>query len=92
MKTRFIPALITLLAATCVSVINIINKTELVLGLKTLIVVIVIFYILGTIAKKIINNAITKDDHKTDKETTTTEEAATAEDSRTNDKADEKVE
>lgn len=91
MKTRFIPALITLLAATCVSVINIINKTELVLGLKTLIVVIVIFYILGTIAKKIINNAMTKNDHKTENDTTT-EETATAEDSSTNDKADEKVE
>lgn len=89
MKTRFIPALITLIAAACVSVINILNKTELVTGLKTLLYVIVIFYILGLIVKMVINKTVIEDIPKEEELQDVDGEEQATEDSDTNDKIDE---
>ena len=54
MRERYIPAIIMLLAGAITSVINIINKVERVAGLKRLLLVIIIFYFIGLIAKAII--------------------------------------
>lgn len=89
MKTRFIPALITLIAAACVSVINILNETELVAGLKTLLYVIIIFYMIGLIVKMVINKTVIRDIPKEEEIQDVDEEDQAAEDSDTNDKIDE---
>lgn len=60
MKERYIPAFIMLIAGAITSIINIVNKVELVPGLERLLVVIVIFYFIGLITKAIINTALTK--------------------------------
>lgn len=60
MKERYIPAFIMLIAGAITSIINIVNKVELVDGLKRLLLVIVIFYFVGLITKLIINVALTK--------------------------------
>jgi hypothetical protein len=60
MKERYIPAFVMLIAAAITSVINIVNKVEVMAGLKRLLLVIVIFYIIGLIVKAIIKKALTK--------------------------------
>lgn len=93
MKTRFIPALVALLAATAVSIINIVNKTELIPGLRNLLITTLGFYILGSIGKSIINHAIYKkktEDQSEITDTLSSEEASTV-DLGTNDKTDEFV-
>lgn len=57
MRERYIPAFITLLSGTIISIINIIKNVELVTGLKRLILVLIIFYILGSITKSVISRA-----------------------------------
>jgi len=59
MKTRFIPALITLIAAACVSIRNVITKVEPKEGLKVLLITIIVFYIVGLIAKSVITRSLT---------------------------------
>ncbi len=59
MKERYIPAFIMLIAGAITSIINIMNKVEVITGLKRLLLVIIIFYILGLIAKVIIKKAFT---------------------------------
>lgn len=54
MKTRYIPAIVVLIASCIVSVLNIRDDVELMLGMKRLLVVVFLFYIIGTIAKYII--------------------------------------
>ena len=64
MREKYIPAIIMLIAGTAASIINIINKVELITGLKRLLFVLVLFYIIGLIAKAIIvktMNAIPKE-------------------------------
>lgn len=92
MKTRFIPALVTLIAAACVSIVNIIKKTEPGLGLEILLVTIIVFYIVGLIAKAIINKTIAKNDESEDIADESTEELKTQETEETNDNADKMVE
>lgn len=60
MKDRYIPPFIMLLAGAITSIINIINKVELVTGLKRLLLVIILFYFIGLIVKAIFNTALTK--------------------------------
>lgn len=91
MKTRFIPALITLIAAAIVSVINIIEKTELVPGLRNLLIAIIVFYLVGLISKTVINRTIEKNEDAAEAELEVEEDTA-EQDSSTNDKVDEKVE
>lgn len=58
MREKYIPALIMLIAGTVVSMLNIVNKVELVTGLKRLLLVLIVFYIIGLIAKAIIVKAM----------------------------------
>jgi len=59
MQVRYLPAFIVLLAAAITSIINIINNIEMLTGLKRLLLVIIIFYIIGLIAKVVIKKVIT---------------------------------
>lgn len=58
MRERYIAPAIMLVAGVITSIINIINKVELVDNLKRLLIVLIVFYILGKIATKIIVKAI----------------------------------
>jgi len=58
MRERFIPAIIMLIAGTVTSIINMINKVEIVPGLKRLLLILVIFYLIGLIAKVFIHKAM----------------------------------
>jgi phosphotransferase system glucose/maltose/N-acetylglucosamine-specific IIC component len=60
LRERYIPAFIVLLAGAVTSIINIVNKVELVTGLERLLLVIIIFYFVGLIVKAIIKMALTK--------------------------------
>jgi fructose-specific phosphotransferase system IIC component len=60
LRERYIPAFIVLVAGAITSVINIVNKVELVTGLKRLLLVILIFYFVGLIVKAVIKAALTK--------------------------------
>jgi hypothetical protein len=60
LKGRYIPPFITLLAGAITSIINIVNKVQLLVGLKRLLLVIIIFYIIGLIVKAICKVALTK--------------------------------
>lgn len=53
-KTDFIPKVITLFAGAVVSIVCIIRDIETVYALKVLLATLVIFYIIGCIAKRII--------------------------------------
>jgi len=59
MQEKYIPAAIMLIAGTATSIINIMNKIELIMGLKRLLLVLLIFYVIGLIAKAIIVKATT---------------------------------
>lgn len=54
MKDRYIPAFITLCAGAIVSIMDIINKVDITSSMKRLLLVLVIFYIIGMIARAII--------------------------------------
>jgi hypothetical protein len=58
MQVRYIPAFIVLIAAAITSIINIVNNVNLLIGLKRLLIVIIIFYIMGLIARTVINKVI----------------------------------
>lgn len=66
MKERYIPAFIMLTAGAITSILNIVNKVQILTGLKRLLIVLIIFYILGLIVKsimiKILENNSKKDD------------------------------
>ncbi|HWT76162.1 MAG TPA: hypothetical protein VN258_15780 [Mobilitalea sp.] len=67
MRTKYIPASIMLFAGAVTSILNIFNKVPVVTGLQRLLLVLVIFYILGLIAKAIISK-VTQPKPKTDGE------------------------
>lgn len=54
MRERYLPALIMLIAGAITSIFNIVNKVEILIGLKRLLLVLIIFYILGMIVKVIV--------------------------------------
>lgn len=58
MKLEFIPKFITLLAGSVVCIITIVNDMEVVYSLELLLATLVIFYIIGLIAKKIIQKVL----------------------------------
>lgn len=58
MKNRYIPAIIMLLAGGTVSILNLVQKIDVIAGLKRLLIVLLLFYIIGLIAKSIIVKAI----------------------------------
>lgn len=59
MQLRYIPSIVVLLAAAITSIINIMNHIELYTGLKRLLFVIIIFYIIGLIARTLLMKVIT---------------------------------
>lgn len=54
MKSEFIPKVITLLAGTVVCIVSIVKHMDVTYSLEILLVTLVMFYILGIIAQKII--------------------------------------
>lgn len=58
MQTRYIPAIVTLSAGAVVSITCIANKMDKLLSLEILLGVLIVFYILGIIAKAIISNVL----------------------------------
>lgn len=80
MRTRYIPAGVMLLAGAVTCIISIVQKQEVVAALKTLLIVLILFYIIGFIAKFFIEK-ILKD--FTGKETQNAEENLDGEDSDT---------
>jgi len=58
MKLEFIPKFITLLAGSVVCIITIVNDMEVVYSLELLLATLVIFYIIGLIAKKVIQKVL----------------------------------
>jgi hypothetical protein len=57
MKQKYIPALIMLLAGAVTSILDIINRTPRLESLKKLLLVLILFYIIGLLAKAIIKKA-----------------------------------
>ncbi len=57
MKEKYIPALIMLIAGAVTSILDIINKVELLSSLKRLLFVLILFYIIGLIVKAILKKA-----------------------------------
>lgn len=57
MQQKYIPALIMLAAGAVVCIFDIYNKVNLLTSLKRLLLVMVIFYIIGLIAKAIVAKA-----------------------------------
>lgn len=58
MKLEFIPKFITLLAGAIVSVTTIVNDMDVTYSLELLLATLIIFYIIGIIAKKIIQKVM----------------------------------
>lgn len=58
MKLEFIPKFIMLLAGAVVSIIMIINDTDVTYSLELLLATLIIFYIIGLITKKIIQKVM----------------------------------
>lgn len=77
MKTKQIPAIIMLTAGLVMSIAGVINRMEAVEFLKTLIIVLVVFYVLGCIAKLILDKNFKEEGKEATEEAV--EEAAEAE-------------
>lgn len=58
MWTHYLPALIMLIAGAITSIIDVINKVELVTSLKRLLVVLIVFYILGLITRAVVEKTL----------------------------------
>lgn len=58
MRLKYLPALTMLTAGAIISIIDIIHKVQLYVALKRLLFVLVLFYIIGLIAKTIIGYAL----------------------------------
>lgn len=58
MKTEYIPKIVTLLAGAIVCIISIVKQMDTTYSLAVLLAVLVIFYIIGCIARRIIENVM----------------------------------
>lgn len=67
MKTVYIPATITLTAGLITCIICIVNQYDIIYSLELLLATIIIFYIIGTIAKSIIMKTIRENDTSVEK-------------------------
>lgn len=88
MRLKYIPATITLIAGAIISILNMINKVNLTTSLKRLLLVLLIFYIIGLIARAIITKTMymssdAKDDSQEDTEDSKENDEATFEESNT---------
>jgi F0F1-type ATP synthase assembly protein I len=68
MRERFIPAIVMLLAGAITSIINIVNNVDKLVATKRLLLVLIIFYMVGLIAKAIIKRALTKASKKSEED------------------------
>lgn len=83
MQERYIAPAIMLIAGAITSILNIVNDVEFLYGLKRLLLVLIIFYIIGKIATKVIHkvtsvekkNAETEETIETENEELTEETA-----------------
>ena len=58
MKTEYIPKIITLLAGAIVCIISIVKDMDTTYSLAILLAVLILFYIIGCIARRIIENVM----------------------------------
>ncbi len=58
MKIEFIPKIVTLLAGAVVCIVSIVKHMDVTYSLEVLLAVLIIFYIIGCIAKKIIQKTV----------------------------------
>lgn len=58
MKTEYIPKITTLLAGAIVCIISIVKQMDTTYSLAVLLAVLVVFYIIGCIARRIIENVM----------------------------------
>lgn len=58
MRTRYIPAGVMLVAGAVTCIISIVQKQETVVALKTLLVVLILFYIIGLITKILVDKIL----------------------------------
>ncbi len=58
MRDRLIPAIVMLIAGAITSILNMVNKVEMVTGLKRLLLVLIIFYFIGLIARAILGKVL----------------------------------
>lgn len=65
MKIKFLPALIMLVAGAVVCIIDIVNKVDINKSLIKLLLAMVIFYIIGLIARAVINKVLSMMTDKT---------------------------
>ncbi|MGB8452122.1 MAG: hypothetical protein WCD89_07290 [Anaerocolumna sp.] len=65
MRERYIAPAIMLVAGAITSILNIVNGIEFLKGLERLLLVLIIFYLLGKIAAKVIKKATTSAGKKT---------------------------
>lgn len=84
MKTKQIPAIIMLIAGLVTSIAAVINHMETVQFLKILVVVLIVFYIIGCVAKVILDR-----NFKEEVEEEATEEAAEEEETAENEQEEE---
>ncbi len=61
MKKNQLKSIIMLLAAILVSVFNVIQKYTVARFSYTLLIVLIVFYVLGSLIQKVVNNIINKD-------------------------------
>lgn len=61
MKTKYIPALVTLIAGAITAILNILRGVNNMYALKSLLFTLVIFFIIGQIAKGVLNAVLVKD-------------------------------
>ncbi|MDF2608558.1 MAG: hypothetical protein K0R92_32 [Lachnospiraceae bacterium] len=66
MRERYIAPSIMLSAAAITSIFNVINRVDIIEGLKKLLVIIIIFYVIGRIAAKVIVKATKMESKKED--------------------------
>lgn len=83
MRSRYIPAFVMLLAALVTIIFSMVMKFDKSYSVRLLFVVLIIFYIIGTIAKKIIvrvlNPTINSDEPESEETTTVSEDNVTEE-------------
>lgn len=72
MKVNYIPAVVTLLAGAVTCIYTIIKDWDTLRALATLLAVLVIFYIIGQLAKKVI--VMVMDSNRVTKQSSSTEE------------------
>ena len=58
MRTKYIPAITMLTAGAIVCILNIVQRRDVLDGLKILLAVLVIFYVIGLLARKLIDKIL----------------------------------